>query len=329
MATYNLINSVKGGCGKTTFSIWLAHYLDNSLLIDMDLLGTSMQVIFNGNMEGCKTAFTNDIFQGKYHKEKEFVEKIELKTKKSIHAIFSSMDSREKRKFKSGKYSGYSPVVKHSMVRLGLKELLGANSRLGENEVEHFIFDMPPSSDGFADAAEECIFNSNYSDLKKKDRRNLFMLIGTDWGQTIATIQELEDLLLRRGDQAPDRIFLVLNNNNIGSAFGDDHYKTRKDKIQDALKNWKIEEEIRKKIFFLKMAHNKHYAALGIGAEKGGKGLKSASVEEINNAFRGGIVASAKCGEEFEDIIIEGEQDKLRNLILGDEAKGSARDGKK
>lgn len=318
MATYNLINSVKGGSGKTTFSIWLAYCLDKSLLIDMDLLGTSMQVLVHGNdYESHETAYTNDVFQGVENNRKKFVEKVDLKNGKCINVIFSNMDYKEKDRFKAGKHSGYTPVVKHSMFRLGLRELLKHHKTINGDDVKHFIFDMPPNSDGFSDAAMECIFNTKYSDLKGSDRKNLFMMIGADWGQTIATITALKTLLLHGDDTEPDRIFLVINR-NLGDDFKEADYDSRKEKIETALNVWPLQEKIKNKIVFLKMEHNRHYTELGIA----GKGLKEATVKEIDSAFNAVIVASAMYEEEFKDIASDPDgQDKLKNLILG---KGDA-----
>ncbi|MCI8614826.1 MAG: ParA family protein [Lachnospiraceae bacterium] len=324
MATYNLVNSVKGGCGKTTFSIWMAYYLEAALLIDMDLLGTSMQIIFHGNTDTCQGAFTNDVFKGVKNSKKRFVEKVELEDGGHINVIFSSMDYLEKEKFKSGRYSGYTPAVKHNIFRLGLRELIKYNKSIDGELVEHFIFDMPPNSDGFSDAAMECIFNPKYSDLEEKDRKNLFIVIGTDWGQTFATINELKALLVHSDEKEPDRIFLVLNH-NLGSNFGNEGYTARKNKIQVVLNGLGLSEKIRKKIFFLKMEHNEYYTDLGIGGEEAGKGLKNAEADEINNAFPKAVVSAiAEYGKDFEDVLMvdteggkEDGKEKLLNLILG------------
>lgn len=316
MATYNLINSVKGGCGKTTFSIWLAYWLDKSLLIDMDLLGTSMQVLIYGRAdESHETAYTNDVFQGGKSNKKKFVKKVRLENNKCMNIIFSSMDYKEKDRFKAGKHSGYTPVVKHSMFRLGLRELLRNHKTLDGERVEHFIFDMPPNSDGFSDAAMECIFNLKHSALKLTDRKNLFMMIGADWGQTIATINALKTLLLHGDDSEPNRIFLIINH-SLGDGFSDKDYEDRKDKIETELKASGLKEATKKKIVFLKMVHNKHYAELGIAK----RALKEVNVSELNDAFGVVVVAYARFEEKFEDIITADPQGiaKLKDLISGE-----------
>lgn len=316
MATYNLIDSVKGGCGKTTFSIYLARYLKKSLLIDMDLLGTSMQVLVHGNdTDSQNTAYTNDVFQRVKDNRKKFVEKLNLKNSECINVIFSSMDYKEKDKFKAGKHSGYTPVIKHSMFRQGLRELLKHHKKLDGETIEHFIFDMPPNSDGFSDAAMECIFSTKYSDLTDNDKKNLFMVIGADWGQTVATINELKILLMREDDNIPDRIFMVINC-NLGDYFEDTDYNNRKREIEKALNTWHLKEETKNKIVFLKMKHNEHYTKLGIA----GKGLKEATFNEINNAFNAVIVAYAEYGKDFIDIATaQGGYFQLEEMISGEQ----------
>ncbi len=312
--TYNLINSVKGGCGKTTLSMWLAYSLENSLLIDMDLLGTSMQaLIYGDDQKSHDTAYTNDVIHGVENSTKSFVEKVDLQDGKCINLIFASMDYKEKDRFKAGKHSGYTPVVKHSMFRMGLKNLLKHHKTIYGNDVKHFIFDMPPNSDGYSDAAMECIFNKKYSDLEKRDRKNLFMVIGADWGQTLATISSLKTLVLDGDDIEPDKIFLVINH-NLGDEFKEADFIQRKERIETTLNTWPLNEKIKKKIFFLKMTHNRHYTELGIAAG----GLKEASAKEISIAFNAVIVAYAMFGEDFRDIVTyPAKENNLINLIWG------------
>lgn len=316
MATYNLIHSVKGGCGKTTFSVWLAYYLKQSLLIDMDLSGTSMSVLFNGNDRIDGLAYTNDVFQGIKENPKKFVRKItwEFLKDKEINVIFSSMDYNAKNKFRAGKRSGYSPVVKHSMFRLGLRDLLKHHKTIEGIPTKHFIFDMPPNSDGFADAAMECVLNPKHSDLKSEDKKNLFMIIGVDRGQTMVTISELKSLLLHEDDREPDKIFVVINH-NLGEHFSDEDYEIRKKLVQDELDKWSLSAQTKSKIFFVKIRHNESYTKLGIE----GKGLKDANDQEIADAFRAMVLAVDAYGEDFDDISQNDDgNNKLRKLISGE-----------
>ncbi len=329
MATYNLVNSVKGGCGKTTFSIWLAYYLNNmeenaALLIDMDLLGTSMQFIFSGNSAEPgkrnteeETAYTNDIFKGVKNSKKDFVQVIKWGSGKVLNVIFASMKIGERDKFKSGRHSGYGPTVRHSIFRAGMKELLTVYKKIDDTEVKHYIFDMPPNSDGFSDSAMECILSKKYSDLKEGDKKNLFIMVGSDLGQTIATRTELEMLLTRRDEMMPDRIFVVFNHNTRGE-LGIDGYKLRKQLFEDTIKNICIKEEEKNRIFFLIMCPSDEYAAVGIGDEKGGIGLQNVDAESL---FPKAVISAyAKYNDkEFTDITDnEHNEKKLLELVLGE-----------
>lgn len=343
MATYNLVNSVKGGCGKTTFSIWMAYYLnrlseedyrnaptetkekyemgvDTAILFDMDMLGTSMRVTFGEKAGTSDIAVTNDIFHGAKNSKRQFVDKIILTSGTCINIIFASMDYREREKFKSGRHAGYTPVIKHGMFRSGLRELIKDNKTIDGKDVKHFIFDMPPNSDGFSDAVMECVFDRKYSVLGTDDRKNLFMLIGSDWGQTIATIAELKMLLTHSDGILPNRVFLVLNHNTHGN-FGDDCYRIRKAAIERELRKLKLCEEELMRFFFLKMYHSEKYTELGIGKEHGGLGLIDASMGDITKAFPTTVItAFAQFGHAFENVLDDDSgKKKLRNLILGED----------
>lgn len=371
MATYNLINSVKGGCGKTTFSIWLAYYLNNmsvkketqeeekkeekkeeekvntALLIDMDLLGTSMQVVIKGNSretdekeisakkdndkkdnnkknnekESDEVAYTNDIFNGVKKSRKSFVQRIKLKNDAILNIIMANMEVDERNKFKSGRYSGYAPTVRHSIFRAGVQELIKANKTIDGEEVKHFIFDMPPNSDGFSDAAMECIFSKKYSNLEDKDKKNLFIMIGSDLGQTVATQSELKMLLDRSDEMMPDRIFIVFNHNSRGE-MGREGYLFRKGRMEEIIESSKLTEKERNSIYFLKMCNGDEYAKLGIGDKDGGIGLQNALPEVLKEILPKTVISAyAKIQDkEFTEIANEGKDErKLLKLILGEE----------
>lgn len=355
MATYNLVNSVKGGCGKTTFSIWLTYYLNNmseeeekkntALLIDMDLLGTSMQVVIKGNAretdekedsakkdnekknnekENDEVAYTNDIFNGVKNSRKSFVQKIKLKNDVILNIIMANMKVDERDKFKSGRYSGYAPTVRHSIFRAGVQELIKANKTIDGKEVKHFIFDMPPNSDGFSDTAMECIFSKKYSNLNDKDKKNLFIMIGSDLGQTVATQSELKMLLDRSDEMMPDRIFIVFNHNSRGE-MGEDGYLIRKQKIEKIIRNSKLKESEKNSIYFLKMCNGDEYAKLGIGNKDGGKGLQNAEPDRLNDVLPKTVISAyAKYeDQEFTEII---DERKLLKLVLGEEQNEATKD---
>lgn len=319
MKTYNLVNSVKGGCGKTTFSIWLSCYLgmseekevEQTILVDMDLLGTSMQSVFFGKKEmPDEYAFVNEIFDGKKESSKPFVHKIRLANGQLMNVIFSSTKMEDRIKFKSGDYSSYTPIVKHSIFRSGLKELIKNNQKLYESEVKHFVFDMPPNSDGFSDAAMECIFNPRHSVARETSRNNLFVMIGSEWGQTVATAAEVKAILTRRDARMPDKIFFVINN-NVSGDFDSEQYKKRKDYLKEEIASMKLTEEETEKIYFLKMTQSRAYTQMGIDA----LGIVNADKDKIIEAVPRGIVEEiASFKEEFKIV----KENALRILITNE-----------
>ena len=321
--TYNLVSSVKGGCGKTTFSVWLTYYLSDmrikaggmTLLLDMDLLGTSMQYLLTGaeKEQDC----LNDIFKVSRDKSRNLEKRMTLSDGVTMNVIFSSMDSTEKTKFKSGKGSSYSPVVKHSVFKKGFSEILNKNKNINGEEVQHFVFDMPPNSDGFSDVAMECVFGRKDSVVKKKDRTNLFIMVGSEMGQTVATIEELKDIFCSRGDKIPNRIFIVFNCNTKGK-MEDQNYDIRKEKIIGALKDMGLAEKEKNNIYFLVMYESEAYAQK-IGID--GEGLISDKIVISEVLPQLPIRKIAQMKEEkapFKDIKADEEKELLLNLILGE-----------
>ncbi len=329
MKTYNLVNSVKGGCGKTTFSIWLSYYLgmpeekkvEQTILVDMDLLGTSMQSAFFGTKEmSDEYAFVNEIFEGDNKCPKPFVHKIKLDNGQIMNVIFSSTRMEDRIKFKSGDYSSYTPIVKHSIFRSGLKELIEENQQWFGREVKHFVFDMPPNSDGFSDVAMECIFNPRYSVAQGSDRKNLFIMIGSEWGQTVATAAEIKAILTRRDTRMPDRIFFVINN-NVSGDFKAEHYNNRKEYLEEAIADMKLSEKEMEKIFFLKMIQSRAYTQMGNDAS----GIVDVKGEQLGEAIPRGIVEEiASFKEEFKIV----KENALRILITNEKPGENGKDEK-
>ncbi len=349
MATYNLVNSVKGGCGKTTFSVMLTYYLgefgeeekekkeeekqkEQVLLIDADLLGTSMQVLFYGNADGSgeKGLYTNDVVDGVKERSENFIRKVALENGRVLNIIFSSMKAEDRDKFRSGRYAGYAPVVKHSIFRTGMRELISHSKRTEDGEVKHFIFDMPPNSDGFADTMMECVFTKKHSDVGTEDKRNLFIMVGPDWGHTEATIPELRNVLARNDELMPDRMFIVFNNASAATEIGSEGYKARKDKIEDELNKVNQSQTLLDRIFFLQMSASSEYARVGIEGDMGGMGLKNVESSKLKSVFPASVISAyARFGEDkFVDLIEEADikepvsrKNKLRELILGMDSK--------
>lgn len=281
---YNIVNSVKGGCGKTTLSIWLATYLENfapdtikgeSCLIDMDLQGSCMVSLFHGSDEiEQQYHYLHELIRGYDLKGKQFIQSVNIGTK-HFSAVFTSPKQEDKNMFYSGAQSNYNPVMECGTFRLGIKSFL-KSEQVKKRKFRHVIFDMPPNADGYSDAALECVLNPRYSvlDSKNKDKVNLFMMMTLDVSHMQSTINKIKEMYAETNNKVPDKIFFVFNNNII-SNLNDDQcvslYQSKRKKIENALKMILLSEEQRKKVYFCIMHQNIEYA--GICAE--GMGLSN------------------------------------------------------
>lgn len=331
METYNLVNSIKGGCGKTTFSIWLSYYLlkegkkkengaEKTLLMDMDLLGTAMSSVFYGSTELKKGPYINDAFRDSNEIGKTYVREIELDTGECFYAVFASMRTEDRDRFRVGVQSNYSPVVKYSIFRTGLISLLKNNQSLKKHKFQHYVFDMPPNSDGFSDAAMECVFNKKYSIAKTNDKKNLFIMVGMDIGHMEATKSELKNILTKRDEMLPNRIFIVFNNNlnnNLKDNVLDNIYADRKEEFEKTISSIGIQQKEMENIYFLRMVTWPLYTERGIN----GIGLANQDREvEANTSIKDSIPAKviesyARFGEEF----TEAKEETLLNLMINEE----------
>lgn len=267
--TFNFVNSIKGGCGKTTFSVFLANYLyickikasedtfnessgqkdgkdvqheddmqkasnsstehDECIIFDMDFQGTSMESLFWGSFEGTagKPSFKNS-YGHKYlnaairedGKIDDYIVHNPLTDEIILDVIFADSNVKAKERLRISPKMGYSPVVQYNIFKGGLLKFLNKFKDMG---YRHFIFDMPPNSDGFSGAAMECVMNNHVDGAKnfldrngirqKKDIVNLFYVTGIDPGQVKETVKEVMEQLVNRDHMHFDNIFIVMNDN--------------------------------------------------------------------------------------------------------------------
>jgi cellulose biosynthesis protein BcsQ len=284
--TFNFINSIKGGCGKTTFSIYLEKYMQTSglkkgecVLIDMDLQGTAMECLFDG-IEGAaeagerKKGYINDAVRE--HKECcDCIRKNSISEGLDMYVIYANPDVNEKKKYRVSSQCGYTPAVHHSAFRGGLSAFL--KSFETEKEYRHLIFDMPPNWDGFSDVAMDCVLNKKYSVATKEDVVNLFFVLGMDSGHLEGTVNAVEDLLQKKDNLRFDNIFIVFNDNIVRKQEKDDEILLlKRNRFIERLAG--LTEEEKEHIFFLSMGENPSYASFCIR----GEGLLNAK-KKFNN----------------------------------------------
>lgn len=323
--TYNIVNSVKGGCGKTTFSIWLAFYLNNyasdytkgaSCIIDMDLQGSSMVSLFHGSDANEKEYnYLHEWIRGYYAKGINFIQQVYSKGLGEISVIFSSPRQEDKNLYCAGARSNYSPVLEYGTFRLGIQRLLKEENEFKARKFKHIIFDMPPNTDGYSDSVLDCVLNPKYivKDDKFKNQINLFMMLTVNISHLDATTNWLRELYTESNNNVPDQLFIVFNNNIVSENSEEKFLKicqNRMKVIKDVLLQLSIPEEYKKRIFFCVMNRNISFA--DYCAE--GKGLELCEDSLLLDSSS--FAKYAVCGDsEFKDITPE----EFEKLILGRE----------
>lgn len=264
--TYNFVNSVKGGVGKTALSVLLAHYMEQKkdpgfdggiMLLDFDLQGTAMKKLFCGTEhEPEGYVYLDEIIMD--HKKilgKNYENKLG-KTSHIINAIFSNDSMETKLLYRAGAKNNYSSAVTYDFFRRGVWRVL---EELKAQRYCHFIFDMPPNFDGFASASIEEV-------CKKKEKQqemtiNMFFVTGMDKGQIMVTLEEVKNMMTHEEHFTFDNLFIVFND-LIRIEGAEDAQKEIKSKAlycRDSLFRG-VTETDKKHIFFMYMPYNNNYA---------------------------------------------------------------------
>ncbi len=229
---YNIIDSVKGGCGKTTFSIMLAEYLGRKssegkvCLFDMDFIGTGMWNLFysdhsNGKNEEDEMKkikefkkeyiFINDVIRGFRTSGKKYV--VDKKISGSdFHLAFGSPEYNVKKEYILAIKNNYSMAMKYGRFKAGLRDML-SEKRINEQleGVKYIILDMAPCTDNNSEAIKEIIFDKSENEINDGENKvNYFLLLGMDTSQIHATHSYLRNFI-STNDKLPDNIFVVFN----------------------------------------------------------------------------------------------------------------------
>lgn len=225
--SFHIINSIKGGAGKSTFALMLANYLiqkdKKATIVDLDLQGSSWQENYK--------EFFEDIKKDKISEEDNNSKTVE-KSKKDIyindlmylfsneciddtlrHIKVESMVSKdEKETVKSHSIPVYiaSPKVdrvddvqtdlfQNAIYRV-ITNVINSNS---EDEI-HIILDMPPSKDRYAEViVTQLLLDINsplYKEISSKFeyKVNLYMMTNLTASHRDKNINYLKDLARNR-----------------------------------------------------------------------------------------------------------------------------------
>lgn len=299
---YHVIDSVKGGCGKTTFAIMLAAFLERmeqkeqACILDMDFLGTSMVSLFFAK-KGFESLpdhpiYLNEKVRDFHTGDKKYICTFEAGGSE-FHIGFASPNQRDKNAFGCTSPMNYVPGISYSMFRNVLKSLLEKNaeklsaqipgSQTEEKTLKHVIFDMPPNYDGFSESVKDCLFDPKHcqtldeplkrgGDNGEIHKCHEFFMLNLDNSHVNATIEYVTQYL-KTDRKWPDKIFFVFNNNILldkNNELGP-VYASRKEQLADALKSFISDKEKLNRIHFLKTAVYEDYAVYILG----GNALKS------------------------------------------------------
>lgn len=292
---YNIVDSVKGGSGKTTFALMLSLLLDKELtksrknnnetsvcLIDMDIQGSALLYLLYGRSyldgekdkeKAEKIAYLNDrvITVGEESgNERNYIKPFFFKNKETCgprtDVIFCDPRTDSKKKFRSMSNQNYSPEVLYSTYRMGLGNMLSNLEGIKEYLHKHVVFDMPPNADGYSDAVYDVMLKNEYSVMEKDDRCNLFLLSTLDMGQRSSTLDYFFELASSENFQKINKIFFVFND-----WCGFKKLSTKEDtanlfsetvsymKTEISKVSIKCEDKVQEKIFFVGLKFNVSY----------------------------------------------------------------------
>lgn len=236
MSCYNIIDSVKGGSGKTSFSLMLALAAQNqfetergkgscSILLDMDMQGSSLVKLLYGpyqrlGADGQAEQYFNDVLRVVHDKDtKSFLSKPcfhfsesgserrdSMLTVRKIDAALASPHAEDRNKFRAVSRLNYSSQITYSAFRFGLERVLQEIDAYKEDITEYIFFDMPPNSNGYSEAVLELLLEN------KKERVNYFELTTLDNGHIEASLEWFKSFVNMDSYEFPDHFYFVFNN---------------------------------------------------------------------------------------------------------------------
>ena len=268
----NVVCSAKGGCGKTTFAIRLALYLDGkqrkgdgkgrrgrperTCLMDLDLQGSAMKDLLfgenaggkNGDMfkEGAEIApfplnemmYSLSGIPGR--DRKDYISRFE-KDGKGFDVVLASIDEDKRAAYFNGDGNYLLPYY---ALRERMRQIISADEIHSQpnGPYTQLIFDMPANTEMYADVIYDCILDAKYkpesetTDMKLGFRNNLFLVLSQDMSHRGISMQFLKDHFRKRNSVKWDHIFIVINNLFESGQAIDGGYKYFEGKICNEMK---------------------------------------------------------------------------------------------
>lgn len=278
---YHIIDSIKGGCGKTTFAIMLTEYLErkykekgevdpekaeHACLLDVDFVGTGMVDLFfsaDQKKEYLKEhTYLTDRIRGFRVEDQQYIASFPI-CGRTIYVGFGDPDFKTKEKFRFSSKYNYTTVIGYGIFRSGIKSVLkkGALEQQIKGKVGSVVLDMSPGLDAYSESVKDSIFDKNYSSfLDKRDRRNYYLMVGMDASHLSSARDYFYEFLTGEDKMSADQIFIVFDDvlqyfagrpgENLGGTQEEkEQYNSRIEKFCEILKQFP--EDLQEKIHFL------------------------------------------------------------------------------
>lgn len=189
-----VVDSVKGGCGKTTISLKyaaeFARTQDKVCYIDLDILGSSIEAFINVNkfvhlplknvsdqpnhapfclsVERPAQFYLNEMFKGQAFNAR-FLNKIKVTETDSNAAYFFDLiacnpDQNEKDLFKPSRLMNYVGQIDYEYFAVMIEKML---NELDKMNYKYIIIDMPPNSDAYTDSVFNILLRADETGKKK------------------------------------------------------------------------------------------------------------------------------------------------------------------
>lgn len=238
--SYNIIDSVKGGSGKTSLSLMLAMIAQNTLnqkvgnstvqtlVLDMDMQGSALAGMLFGDAgpgeSGRAKQFLDQRILSYYSKSSEgFISypKFELvnvgesRTPANTIEIGVAMASpkmEDRLVFRANSRLNYSSQITYTAFTAGLREVLTELNTVCAAPPKYLFFDMPPNSNGYSDAVLELLLQKESKARKWGESAcNYFALTTLDRSHINSTLEWFASFV-NEGRSFPDRFFFTFNN---------------------------------------------------------------------------------------------------------------------
>lgn len=272
---YNIVDSIKGGCGKTTFSVLLSLVMDErakkaavgagtenikgACLIDMDIQGTALKYLLYGEKEkeDEQTIYLNERVSSFEEDEKNYIKEFRLKNSAyGFDVIMCNPKQKEKDKYRSLATQNYSPEIMCSTFRVGFLDMIKNVQKSKSFCYENIVFDMPPNSDGYSDAVYDCILDGEREKtvLHEGDLCNVFIVQTMDKSQRSASIDYALSLIREKNHINLNKIFFVFNDFlsfQMEDVDEGDFFDDAVVQVQEAIKVESLSSEYADKIYFV------------------------------------------------------------------------------